>query len=93
MSHIFISYSRKDIEFAGKIVQALAENDLDTWIYWKGIPKGEDWEQEIYRGIEESDACLFLIGPDSVVSDNGNFQLLSLDRIDLGFTFCEKLDG
>ena len=62
MSHIFISYSRKDIDFAGKIVQALAEGDpenkLDTWIDWKSIPKGEDWEQEIYRGIEEAHALL-----------------------------------
>jgi hypothetical protein len=44
MSHIFISYSRKDLTFAQKIVDALAANDLDTWIDWKSIPKGEDWE-------------------------------------------------
>jgi len=68
MSHIFISYSRSDTAFAGKIVQALAENRLDTWIDWKSIPKGEDWEKEIYRGIEEADAFLFLISPDSVAS-------------------------
>ena len=55
MSHIFISYSRRDLDFAGKIVQALADNNLDTWIDWKSIPKGEDWEQEIYRGIEEAE--------------------------------------
>ena len=61
MSHIFISYSRKDIDFAQKIVDTLAANNLDTWIDWKSIPKGEDWEQEIYRGIEEADAFLFLI--------------------------------
>jgi hypothetical protein len=42
MSHIFISYSRKDLAFAQKIVNALAANDLDTWIDWKSIPKGED---------------------------------------------------
>jgi hypothetical protein len=30
MSHIFISYSRKDLHFAQKIVDALAANDLDT---------------------------------------------------------------
>ena len=30
MSHIFISYSRKDLDFAQKIVDALVENDLDT---------------------------------------------------------------
>jgi len=68
MSHIFISYSRKDIKNAEKIVQALAENNLDTWIDWESIPKGEDWEQEIYRGIEEAEAFLFLISPDAIES-------------------------
>jgi len=68
MSHIFISYSRKDIDFAKKIVQALSENDLDIWIDWEDIPKGEDWEQEIYRGIETADAFVFLTSPDSIIS-------------------------
>jgi WD40 repeat protein len=75
MPHIFISYSRKDIDFAGKIVKALAENDLDTWIDWKSIPKGEDWEQEIYRGVQEADAFLFLISPDSVMSQMCNREI------------------
>ena len=68
MSHILISYSRKDSDFAGKIVQALAENNLDTWIDWEAIPKGEDWWQHIQSGIEEADAFLFLISPDSISS-------------------------
>jgi len=75
MSHIFISYSRKDIDFASKIVQALAENNLDTWIDWKSIPKGEDWEQEIYRGVEEADAFLFLISLDSASSKMCNKEI------------------
>ena len=75
MSHIFISYSRRDIDFAQKIVDALADNNLDTWIDWKSIPKGEDWEQEIYRGIEEADAFLFLISPDSVASQMCNKEI------------------
>ena len=75
MSHIFISYSRKDLDFAQKIVDALAANDLDTWIDWKSIPKGEDWEQEIYRGVEEADAFLFLISPDSVTSEMCNKEI------------------
>ena len=75
MSHIFISYSRKNFDFAGKIVQALAENALDTWIDRKSIPKGEDWEMEIYRGIEEADAFLFLISPDSVASQMCNKEI------------------
>ncbi|MGB8984796.1 MAG: TIR domain-containing protein, partial [Anaerolineales bacterium] len=75
MSHIFISYSRKDVQRAGKLVAALAENKLDTWIDWKSIAKGERWEQEIYRGIEEADAFLFLISPDSVISDMCNKEI------------------
>jgi WD40 repeat protein len=75
MSHIFISYSRKDIEIAQKIVDALSVSDLNTWIDWKSIPKGEDWEQEIYRGIEKADAFLFLISPDSVVSRPCNNEI------------------
>jgi len=75
MSHIFISYSRKDLTFAGEVVQALAENELDTWIDWKSIPKGEDWEQEIYGGIEEADAFLFLLSPDSVRSEMCNKEI------------------
>ena len=75
MSHIFVSYSRKDIEFAGKIVKALAKNNLETWIDWKSIPKGEDREQEIYRGIEEADAFLFLISTDSAKSEMCNKEI------------------
>ena len=75
MSHIFISYSRNDVDFALKIVYALAANNLDTWIDWKSIPKGEDWEQEIYRGIEEADAFIFLISPDSVASPMCNKEI------------------
>jgi WD40 repeat protein len=75
MSHIFISYSRKDLDFAQKIVDALATNDLDTWIDWKSIPKGEDWEQEIYHGIEEAEAFLFLISSDSVISEMCNKEI------------------
>jgi WD40 repeat protein len=75
MASIFISYSRKDTDFAGKIVQTLAENDLDTWVDWKSIPKGEDWEQEIYRGIEEAETFLFLISPDSIKSEICNKEI------------------
>lgn len=66
MPHIFISYAHEDLDIANRVVDALAKNAVDVWINWKSIPKGEDWEQEIFRGIEEADAFLFLISPDSV---------------------------
>jgi hypothetical protein len=75
MSHIFVSYSRSDLDLVGKIIDALHKNNLDTWVDWKGIPKGEDWEREIYRAIEEADVFLFLISPDSVQSQMCNKEL------------------
>jgi len=68
MSHFFISYSRKDIAFAQKIVDALAIQKLDPWTGWKRIPKDKNREQEIHYGIQKADAFLFLISPDSVAS-------------------------
>ena len=75
MSHIFISYARKNIDFALKIFKALENDNLDAWIDLDDIPKGEDWEQEIYRGIEGADAFLFLISPDSVTSQMCNKEI------------------
>ena len=75
MSQIFISYSRKDLAIAEKIINALAKDELEPWVDWKSIPKGEEFESEIYRGIEESDIFLFLVSPDSVQSDWCNIEI------------------
>ena len=69
MSHIFVSYSRKDSDFVFKIVDSLKGMGLNMWVDKEDIPKGEDWEQKIYRGIAEADAFLFMISPDSAASE------------------------
>ncbi|MBC7878149.1 MAG: toll/interleukin-1 receptor domain-containing protein [Anaerolineales bacterium] len=68
MAKIFVSYSRKDIEFARKLTDELQKNDLDFWVDWEGIPPTVDWWQQIEKGIEEADVFLFLISPDSASS-------------------------
>jgi WD40 repeat protein len=68
MSDIFISYSRKDIDFAKEVVNALTSDGLDIWIDWEGIPKGEELHKEIYLGIERADVFLFFISPNSAKS-------------------------
>ena len=69
MSHIFVSYARKNKEFVRTIVQALESDGTSVWFDMDDIPKGEDWEKEIYRGIEEADAFLFLVSSYSVTSE------------------------
>ena len=68
MAKVFISYSRKDIEFAKRLTGELQKSELDFWIDWEGIPPTVDWWREIEKGIEEADVFLFLISPDSAKS-------------------------
>lgn len=67
---VFISYSRKDKEFVRSMDEALKEQGLKTWIDSKDIPFAGAWQQEIYTAIENTDAFLFIISPDSVISPN-----------------------
>ncbi|MCI0552262.1 MAG: TIR domain-containing protein [Anaerolineae bacterium] len=68
MAKVFVSYSRKDIEFAKRLTGELQKSDLDFWIDWEGIPPTVDWWREIEKGIEEADVFIFLISPDSAKS-------------------------
>ncbi|HNH03878.1 MAG TPA: TIR domain-containing protein, partial [Anaerolineales bacterium] len=68
MAKVFISYSRKDIDFAKRLTSELQKSELDFWVDWEGIPPTVDWWREVEKGIEEADVFLFLISPDSVAS-------------------------
>lgn len=70
MAKVFVSYSRRDIEFAKRLTTELQKGELDFWIDWEGIPPTVDWWREIEKGIEEADDFLFLISPDSAKSKN-----------------------
>ena len=69
MADVFISYSRKDIEFAQRIHQELEARDRDPWVDWQDIPPTAEWLDEVYAGIQAADTYLFIISPDSVVSE------------------------
>jgi WD40 repeat protein len=69
MARIFVSYSRKDSVPARKIIQALKDINQDVWVDWEDIPPASDWLEQILRGIEGSEAFIFLISPDSAASE------------------------
>ncbi len=68
MPDVFISYSRKDIEFTRKLDKALRENDRDIWVDWEDIPAVADWFAEIQKGVVNSNNIICVISPDSVSS-------------------------
>ena len=42
---------------------------MDVWVDWEAIPPAVDWLEQIFRGIEEADAFIFMISPDSIASE------------------------
>ena len=65
---VFVSYSRADADFARRLNDALQTQGKTTWFDQESIATGTDFQQEIYRGIEQSDNFLFIISPESVNS-------------------------
>ena len=65
---VFVSYSRTNSDFARKLNEALQVQGKTTWFDQESIASGTDFQQEIYRGIENSDNFLFIISPSSVNS-------------------------
>lgn len=74
-TRVFLDYSRKDIEFARRIADALTSRGYQLWVDWESIPPSVDWMREIEKGIVEADVFLFLISPDSIRSKISEKQL------------------
>src|SRR5215213_620710 len=75
MAKLFVSYSRRDSVAAQRLIEAFRAIDQDVWVDWESIPPAVDWLEQIFRGIEESDAFIFLVSPDSVASDVCNVEI------------------
>jgi len=75
MSDVFISYSRKDSDFARKLTNTLAESGRDVWVDWEDIARGADWLHEIYAGIEAADTFVFIVSENSLTSEICNREV------------------
>ena len=65
---VFISYSRADSDFVRKLNNGLQIQNKTTWFDQERIASGEDFEREIFKGIESSNNFLFIISPNSIES-------------------------
>lgn len=69
-SDVFISYRRKDVEFAKKLDQALKATGREVWVDWEDIPPGvEGFSDEIQRGIEAANALVAILSPNYIESE------------------------
>jgi hypothetical protein len=67
-TEVFISYSRKDSDFARHLNTTLQEAGKTTWLDQESISTGVDFGKEIFKGIDGADNFVFVISPDAVES-------------------------
>jgi formylglycine-generating enzyme required for sulfatase activity len=79
---LFISYARKDVEFAQKLNADLQRHGVATWIDELGIRGGEDWPDRIATAIEGCKAMLIILSPHSVASRWVQRELAFADQKD-----------
>lgn len=69
MSHVFISYSRKDSVLASYITLILRNNGIEVFTDVSGIAGGSSWRLELGKALDKSSAVIVLISNHSVESD------------------------
>src|SRR5688572_24373466 len=65
MSHIFISYSRSDLDFARYLRASLEAEGFPVWMDEKRLSAGMDWWGEIEANIDVCAAFLVVMSPEA----------------------------
>ena len=65
----FLSYSRKDLDFADRLAEALQARGIEVLIDRTEIVEFEDWWQRLQSLITQAHAVIFVVSSDSVRSD------------------------
>ena len=67
---VFLSYSRRDAEFVGRLARDLAGRGIDSWLDTEDLAVSDEdrWRRSVVQGIRESSAMILVLSPDSVRS-------------------------
>ena len=69
MTQVFLSYSRKDISFIGRLAADLKNAGIDVWYDVSRIAGGARWRSEIENALRNSQYVIVVLSPDSIVSE------------------------
>ena len=68
MPQVFISYSRKDLEFVERLASDMQTAGLSVWYDLSGLEGGTQWGTEIQKAIQQSQYFLLVLSPNSLQS-------------------------
>jgi len=80
-SKVFISYSRRDAEFAEELLAGLQLVGFEAYLDKHDVAAGEDWETRLGRLIEAADTVVFVISPTSIVSRRCAWEVERTDTL------------
>ena len=66
----FISYPRKNAEFALKLARELKSAGFDVWFDQLDIPAGARWDDEVQKALAECGIFLVVLTPEAIESEN-----------------------
>jgi len=66
----FISYSRKDKDFALEFAREMKSAGYSVWLDQLDIPTGARWDDQVEKSLRECEVFLIILTPASVSSDN-----------------------
>lgn len=67
-SYVFISYSRRDNAFVGRLADTLRAAGVQTWTDVENIAAGANWQKEIERGLLNASVLIYVASKNSVSS-------------------------
>jgi hypothetical protein len=73
--HVFISYSRRDIDFATEIAASIKDAKFKVWMDRQEINGGAKWRDHIKNGLTRANEVVVILSPNSVVSSWVNHEV------------------
>lgn len=75
MSHVFVSYSRKDQLVVFALIYALEQQGIRFWIDRSSIESGTYWDDSVEQAIEDAACVLLAVSSSAVQSENVKDEL------------------
>jgi hypothetical protein len=68
MGYVYISYAHADSAFVDRLVQALSDRFINTWVDRHELAPGRNWQNEIAQAMAAADAFIAVISSNSASS-------------------------
>jgi hypothetical protein len=70
-----ISYRSKDAVFVDELLNLLRKSGIETWIDREGIKPGTQWRKELFRKLQQCQACVVILSKEYLRSENCRMEV------------------